>query len=297
MTDNQRLPRKRWALFWAQTLVLISAGCTQPFQGTKILDNGQADEQAFITGDGFEHLIYRHGDWDRPHPVHVYLEGDGLPWVTRTRIAKDPTPRNPLALRLMAKDPAPSLYLGRPCYYGYAHSPQCLPWLWTHGRYSEAVVRSMAAALRHVIGPDTRRKLILIGYSGGGVLAMLIAARLEQVTRVVTVAADLDIDAWTRHHGYSHLRGSLNPATQPPLPSRVRQIHLAGGRDTRVPLRLSRPVSDRQPNAQFVIFTKFDHRCCWEHDWPSILAALENLPAGLNKLVPGLVHPPSDSRL
>ncbi len=67
---------------------------------------------------------------------------------------------------------------------------------------------------------------------------MLVAARMEQVRQVVTIAANLDIDAWAEHSGYSRLRGSLNPATQPPLPTHIQQIHLAGGRDLRVPAQV-----------------------------------------------------------
>jgi hypothetical protein len=269
------LVSRRWTWLLPCTLALAAIGCAPSLSGTKDLDEARLGERTLVAGDGFEHLIYRRGDWKQPGPVHVYLEGDGLPWITRTAIARDPTPRNPLALRLMTKDPAPSLYLGRPCYHGLADAPGCSPWLWTHGRYSEEVARSMAAALRRALATVGDREIMLIGYSGGGVLAMLIAARVEQVTRVVSVAANLDIDAWTRHHGYSRLRGSLNPATLPPLPSRVRQIHLAGGRDVLVPPDLSRPVANRQPNADFLVIPEFDHRCCWKRDWPSILARLD----------------------
>ncbi len=232
-------------------------------------------DRSTITGDPFRHLIYRQGTWDKSSPVHVYLDGDGLPWVTRTRVAQDPTPRIPLALRLMSRDPGLTLYIGRPCYHGLAGSPGCSPWLWTHGRYSEEVVKSMAAALRRSLGPDSDREVTLIGYSGGGVLAMLIAARIEQVRTVVTIGANLDIAAWADHHGYSRLIGSLNPATQPPLPARIRQIHLAGERDIRVPAHLSEPAAARQPNAQFLVLPHFDHSCCWERTWPAILAELK----------------------
>jgi pimeloyl-ACP methyl ester carboxylesterase len=132
----------------------------------------------------------------------------------------------------------------------------------------------MIAAMRRALGPDTKREIALIGYSGGGVLAMLIAPRVEQVRRVVTVAANLDIDAWADHHGYSRLSGSLNPATAPPLPITIRQLHLAGGRDLRVPPYLSRPVAARQPGAEYLLLADFDHTCCWERAWPSILASL-----------------------
>lgn len=226
-------------------------------------------------GDPFRHLIYRQGIGDKSGPVHVYLEGDGLPWVTRTRIAQDPTPRTPLALQLMAHDPGQTLYIGRPCYHGLAESPGCSPWLWTQGRYGEEVVRSMTAALRRALGLDSNREVTLIGYSGGGVLAMLIAARLEQVQGVVTIGANLDIATWADLHGYSRLVGSLNPATQPPLPAKIRQIHLAGERDLRVPARLSAPVLARQGNARLFVVPNFDHVCCWERAWPAILAGLK----------------------
>lgn len=258
------------------------AGCGRPVRSNRTFDDAWAGERSIISGDGFKHLIYRHGDWRRAGQVHVYLEGDGIPWSSRTRVARDPTPRNALALRLMASDPAPSLYLGRPCYHGLADSEGCSPWLWTHGRYSEEVVSSMSAALRRALGPDMDRDITLIGYSGGGALAMLIAARVNQAKRVVTVAANLDIDAWTDHHGYSRLNGSLNPALQPPLPQNIRQIHLAGGKDHRVPPRLSRHTISKQSNATFVVLPEFNHVCCWERDWRSILAALENSEIALH---------------
>lgn len=266
---------KRWALFLAGSLVFSILGCSRPLQRTGGLEEAVARDQSTIAGDPFRHLIYRQGSWDKSSPVHVYLEGDGLPWITRTRIARDPTPRTPLALRLMSHDPGPALYIGRPCYHGLAESPGCSPWLWTQGRYSEEVVRSMTAALRRALGPDGDREVTLIGYSGGGVLAMLIAARMEHVRAVVTIAANLDIAAWADHHGYSRLLGSLNPATQPPLAAHIRQIHLAGERDLQVPARLSEPTAAGVPNAQFVVVPGFDHRCCWERAWPAILAGLK----------------------
>jgi pimeloyl-ACP methyl ester carboxylesterase len=239
------------------------------------LGEGADGDRSVIAGDPFRHVIHRRGIWPRSGPVHVYLEGDGLPWVTRTRVARDPTPRTPLARRLMARDPGPALFLGRPCYDGLAEAPGCSPWLWTQGRYSEAVVRSMAAALEQALGPGPDRDVTLIGYSGGGVLAMLIAARVPRVRLVVTIAANLDIAAWADHHGYSRLLGSLDPAAQPPLPERIRQIHLAGGQDRRVPPWLSEATAARQPNARLIVVPGFDHRCCWERAWPAILAGLD----------------------
>ena len=143
----------------------------------------------------------------------------------------------------------------------------------------------MVAALRRAVGPRTDRGLTLIGYSGGGVLAMLMAARMEEVGAVVTIAANLDIDAWADLNGYSRLEGSLNPATQPPLPARIRQIHLFGGRDRRVPPHLAQTVVARQGNARVVVVPDFDHTCCWERVWPEILAGVGNQDLGLRRVL------------
>lgn len=262
----------RWAVCIAVGL-LVSA-CAGRIEVASTLNPDAVGDREFVQGAGFRHQIIRRGDFRADGVLHVYLEGDGTPWVTRTRIARDPTPRTPLALRLMAMDPAPSLYLGRPCYHGLAQSPGCTPWLWTHGRYGEEVVASMAAAIRNAVGDGAQPEIDLIGYSGGGVLAMLLAERLGNVRQVVTVAGNLDIDAWADYNGYTRLRGSINPATRPALAPGIRQVHLAGEDDRRVPAWIGRRGIAGQPNARFVLIPDFDHRCCWERVWPSLLEAI-----------------------
>ncbi|NCD11666.1 MAG: hypothetical protein EOL93_03875 [Epsilonproteobacteria bacterium] len=50
--------------------------------------------------------------------MHVYIEGDGLAWKTRTLISDDPTPINPTALSLMNQDSFTcKVYISRPCQY------------------------------------------------------------------------------------------------------------------------------------------------------------------------------------
>jgi hypothetical protein len=92
---------------------------------------------------------------------------------------------------------------------------------------------------------------------------------------VVTIAADLDVDAWTRWHHYLPLTGSLNPATQPPLDPHITQWHLVGDRDSNVPPEISRRYLDRVPNDHVWHYSTFDHTCCWVERWPDILARIE----------------------
>lgn len=233
-------------------------------------------ETGVVTGAGFEHRIF----WRRGTPdetVHIYLDGDGLPW-RQGEPSRDPTPRNPLVLDLMALDPAPVVYIGRPCYHGQAGAPGCTSRLWTAERYSEAVVASLEAAARRVVAQGGYPRLRWFGYSGGGALVMLLAPRVAETVGVVTVAANLDTEAWTALHGHAPLAGSLNPASAPPLAARVSQRHYAGGRDRIVPpgIVARGPI----PPGSLRVVAEYDHICCWKALWPSVLREASDAPAG-----------------
>lgn len=223
-----------------------------------------------LDGTAFSHRAYLAGTATPDALLHVYIEHDGTPWERPDRFAADPTPRRPLALELMARDTAPRILLGRPCHLG-GPDPRCDPMLWTHARYSQPVVDSMTAALRNHLASRPLPRIVLIGYSGGGTIARLMAAELPQVSRVITLAANLDIDLWADLNGYSRLEGSLNPATQPALGPGVTEHHYAGTRDTRVPPSVQRAYAQRHPHAVVTEITGFDHVCCWIEQWPELL--------------------------
>ena len=260
-------------------LLMLAAGCVTAPDRTDAIAGRLGMETVRVAGAGFDHRAFMDADARSASVVHVYLEGDGLPWATRHRVSSDPTPRHPLGLYLAARDPAPGLLFGRPCYYGDAGLAPCRPWLWTSGRYSQTVVLSMVAALTRLLPPGEDVRITLVGYSGGGVLAMLMAEHLPRDRRVLTLAANLDIDAWADVHGYTRLAGSLNRAQRGPLPSRVRRTHLAGALDERVPAQLIRAAA-RDPGAVVRVLPGFDHRCCWVEQWPRILrrAETEDVP-------------------
>ncbi len=224
-----------------------------------------------ISGIDFEHVAFARNLSPGASTLHIYFSGDGTPWIHGTQIANDPTPREPLELRLMLEDPAPAVYIGRPCYLGLATAPGCGPASWTVGRYSEGTVASMTSAVQAVLEDSPASHVVLIGYSGGGVLAMLVANREARISTVVTVGANLDVRAWTELHGYSPLSQSLDPANVQEWRSSLRQIHLVGTDDGNVPPWIATNFAKGRPAVEVRTMAGFDHRCCWVAAWPALL--------------------------
>lgn len=232
-----------------------------------------------ITTPYHQHLVLTRLSPNSPGSLHVYIEGDGRPWIKRYLVAKDPTPRSPMTLALMRQDRGSAVFLGRPCYFNDPSfgldDKTCEARHWTSARYSETVVTSMVDALRQLLAEQNYSELTLIGYSGGGTIATLMAQRMPEVTQLVTIAANLDVDAWTRHHHYSALTESLNPAestaTQP-----ARQYHFAGSKDRVVPPALTQNWLRTQGQSLRII-DGFDHQCCWPQKWQELLRLINSM--------------------
>lgn len=174
----------------------------------------------------------------RGETVHVYIEGDGVAYSTPTSPSPDPTPITPTALLLARRDAACAVaYLGRPCQYvsGSACATPC----WTTARFSEAVVRTENGLVDAVKALSGARRVVLIGFSGGGAVAALLAERRTDVAALVTVCGNLDTAAWTAMHGYAPLSGSINPAALAGRLVSVPQTHFLGGADGNVTRRVT----------------------------------------------------------
>ncbi|MBT5658863.1 MAG: alpha/beta hydrolase [Rhodospirillaceae bacterium] len=211
----------------------------------------------------------------------VYIEGDGRAWISRNRLSDDPTPRDPVALRLALKDPAfLILYLARPCQYvlnggGKNRGRGCDPVYWSARRYSGEVIAALNGAIDQAKQRTGAQTISLVGYSGGGTVAVLIAARRGDVSRLVTIAPVLDHDAWTAHHKVSPLTGSLNPVDVAASLGHLPQRYFFGAVDKIAPRRLSENFFARLPSStpvQISIIEGFDHNCCWVAEWPGLLA-------------------------
>jgi pimeloyl-ACP methyl ester carboxylesterase len=226
----------------------------------------------------YERLGGRNGSPGNGGILTIYIEGDGRAWKTPWQPSTDPTPTDPVGLRLAAADPArPLVYLARPCQF--ETSAGCADnRFWTSARFSPEIVNSYQQLIDNALQRSGSKEVGLIGYSGGGALAALIAERRSDVAWLVTVAANLDLAEWVRRQSLAPLAQSLDPAEDAGAIAHLPQIHLTGANDNVVPPAVVDSFLRHFPpsvTARMVIVPGFDHACCWAEAWPRLLASLD----------------------
>lgn len=226
------------------------------------------------TGQSFDLVAYLPLHRVSAKQLTIYIEGDGLAWITSTTMSSDPTPQDPLALRLALTQPqGAAAYLGRPCQYGDAESSRCASRYWTSHRFAPEVVAATDRAIDVLKEQFGASRLTLVGYSGGGAVAALVAVRRSDIERLVTVAGNLDHQAWTTYQRIQPLVGSLNPADQIDALRALRQWHFVGANDENITPALIQDFARRFPSGQRPVVRVepgFDHRCCWVAQWPRL---------------------------
>ncbi len=208
------------------------------------------------------------------HTLTVFIEGDGFSYVSKTQPSVDPTPVKQTVISLLPADGRPDVaYLARPCQFASPAPRHCDKTLWTTGRYSERVIDAMGQALSLLVAEAHATHVKLIGYSGGGVVAALLAARRNDVVALVTIAAPLDVAAFVAYHHASPMRGSLNPRDEAARLGHVAQIHYAGGEDKTVPPVILDSYMNALANqncARLIVVDEATHSTGWEVLLPAL---------------------------
>ncbi len=208
--------------------------------------------------------------------ANLYIEGDGLAWLNKRQKSLDPTPKNPIALKLASQDPSPNvIYLARPCQYSKMRDGQpCDNAYWGIKRFAPEVIEAYKTALDDIKARYHLTGFHLIGYSGGAAIAALLTAERKDILSLRSVAGNLDHRAHSIYHGISVLTGSLNPPAFPDRLARIPQYHFVGAKDENVP----RPILDSYINAlssqncvRYSIVQNASHSDGWVEQWPILL--------------------------
>ena len=234
-------------------------------------------QESIVSGNTYRHVVFRPASLSGGSRLNVYVGGDGIPWDNGRRPSADPTPKNALTIKLMILDDTDAVFVGRPCYFGLVQNKECSVADWTSGRYAEKIVASMTSVINQLAIEGGYEEVVLIGYSGGGALARLVAPHVSRVVGLLTISGNLDTAEWTSARGFLPLTDSVNPAATPPLSANLLHVQAIGQRDSVVPKSVTDSYAAHNSNLVVWTFSDFDHACCWADEWISILVRFESL--------------------
>ncbi|HEK0906919.1 TPA: alpha/beta hydrolase [Pseudomonas putida] len=249
---------------------LVLAACQSPREALEHRAAEYGREVQVLALESFPLLVVAPAQMPTANVLRVYLEGDGHAWVTPSQPSLDPTPRQTLVVDLAMQDPTPSLYMARPCQF--VSVPGCTPALWTSRRFSPEVLDSLGQALDRLKARYGNQGFELVGYSGGGALALLLAGRREDVWQVQTLAGNLSPAEWARMLELTPLEGSLEPLQYRDRLARIPQRHLLGAEDRQVPADVAAFYARQLGEArclELVSLPGVTHERGWQQAWPS----------------------------
>ena len=207
-------------------------------------------------------------------PLIVYIEGDGQAYLHRNMPSANPTPKNPLALRLAAIDLGENiLYLARPCQYvDFQLERSCKIPYWTQKRFSNKIIISVNEAIDKMVLKAGVDRIHLVGYSGGGAVAALVASRRKDVASLRTLAGYVDHVSLNRWVGVSPLKGSLDPMKVAPNLKWIPQTHYSGKKDKVIPKWVPQNFIGAVGNKSctFIRLINATHTKGWEKAWKNM---------------------------
>lgn len=267
-------------LLVAVSVASLLTGCTTSplYLDRDYAARGIAGKNGFtknlIRGHDFILLSYvRIGETGKP--LVIYIEGDGLAWESRSRVSSDPTPTEPLIMHLAALDPSPNVaYLARPGQYTSMGASPCDAKYWTAERFSPEVIEDMDLAVGRLRDMAGAPSVSLIGYSGGGAMAVLIAARRDDVAALRTIAGNLDHVAVSKRNNVSLLKGSLNPIDYADKLKGLPQRHFVASDDKVIPSYVAESFVENigdEKHESITIVRGVTHYSGWENKWCGLL--------------------------
>jgi pimeloyl-ACP methyl ester carboxylesterase len=208
--------------------------------------------------------------------IRIYIEGDGRAWESKGRLSDDPTPSNPIALGLATADSSDAVvYIARPGQFPDTFPSGCDPTYWSQRRFAPEVVEALDKVIDKVKERSGARSVEIVGYSGGGALAVLVAARRSDVSSIRTVAGNLEPKALCEYHNVSQLEGSMDPLDFAQKVAHIPQFHFVGGNDKAIPAFIARSFiakSGGLGDNRIIVINDASHTNGWQQRWQELLA-------------------------
>jgi hypothetical protein len=257
---------------WIIVNVFITSCASKLAKAKTIAINVGLESEIIHTSDykiqSFYHFSKKGG------PLTIYVEGDGQAWLNRTEPSNNPTPRNPLALRLAAIDRGPNvMYLARPCQYVELKTEKhCSIPYWTHKRFAKKIILSINEAINIMVKRSKAKEINLIGYSGGGAVVAMIAAKRKDISSLRTIAGYMDHVSLNHKVKVSPLIGSLDPIRAAPRLKTTPQIHYSGKQDKRVPTWVLKNFIRAVGPSKCIVLLEVNakHEEGWEEIWERV---------------------------
>lgn len=218
--------------------------------------------------------------------ARLYIDGDGPLWlmgeqvIYEPAISTNPTPVNPVALHLSTHDSAPNrFYVGRPCHYLGGNRPtekhDCPDRLWRDDRYGPEAIETINAVIDDIKKRYGITTFELVGYGGGGVIALALTLHRQDVTSVRTVAAPLDHAILTESHEIPPFAGSVNATEFAARVAHVPQMHFYGHLEEEIPYEAMfdsyAAAAGKTQCLQFVKIKRASEYKGFVRNWPKFL--------------------------
>jgi hypothetical protein len=209
--------------------------------------------------------------YDKPNNcknINIYIEGDGLSYIYGS-VSDNPTPINPVGLKLFLKDTNRcKIYLSRP--YQFINNKKANKRLWSELRYSNLTVNFYINVLNEIKRKYNDKSFTLIGYSGGGTIAALIASKRNDIKKLILIASNLDLKKWYEIHYLKPSKYDLNPADFSKRLEKIKQIIIIGQNDKNVNYKVIKSYLSHfknKKNIKVLIIQNMKHNDKWDEFW------------------------------
>lgn len=204
----------------------------------------------------------------------IYIEGDGTYTTSPLAMGSDPTPTDPVALRLAAQDGGQNvIWVGRPCQYNKgwkADRKECPVEYSTSKRFAPEVIETYNQVLDNIKAYYNIPSFELVGYDGGAAIAVILGSQRADIKSIRTVAGNLDPNTVANLNKQPHQEGSLNPLDFAAGIANIPQRHFIGKLDTMTPPAVYSSFSQAVAQGQCLnvsLVDNADHQSGWVEQW------------------------------